>query len=204
MFVHKPSGLLTTPGKDQPDCLISRVVSSSSCQYASAARVCHRLDRDTSGVLVLALNAPMHAHTSKLFETRQTTKVYTALVAGHVSDDEGVVNLPIGKQRTDQGFNKWVIGGDKPRDAVTEYKVDKRFRLESDGFCYTRILVKPVTGRGQQIRLHMQALGHPLLGDTLHAPPLVATATPRLCLHATRLAFDLNGTLLEATAPCPF
>ena len=197
LFVHKPSGLLTIPGRSQTDCLISRVQE----EYPQA-RVCHRLDRDTSGVMAIALNAKIHSEISQQFETRQTTKIYTALVAGHIKEEQGIVDLPIGKAMTDEGYNRWVIGGTKPRDAQTEWKVESRLQLQ--GFCYTRVLVRPLTGRGQQIRLHMKAIGHPLLGDTLHAPDQLATATPRLCLHATKLGFQIHGVPVEASIPSPF
>lgn len=205
LFVEKPSGLLTVPGREQPDCLITRVQS----KYPSA-KVCHRLDRDTSGVVVLALDPQIHAQLSKLFETRKTEKIYTALVAGHVLEDQGIVDLPIGKEATKEGYSRWVIGGTQAREAQTEWNVDRRFQLD-DGFCYSRVILKPLTGRGQQIRLHMKALGHALLGDTLHAPPEIATSTPRLCLHATSLGFRLDTTnnddddsWIQASVPPPF
>ena len=197
LFINKPSGLLTVPGREQPDCLIQRV----SEEYPTA-KICHRLDRDTSGVMVIALNPAIHALISKQFETRQTSKVYTALVAGHLDKEEGIINLPIGKACTMEGYNRWVIGGTNPRDATTQWQVLER--LQCNDFAYTRVRVQPLTGRGQQIRLHMQAIGHALLGDTLHAPQPIATATPRLCLHATRLGFTVNGKYVEATVPPPF
>eukprot|EP00977_Amphora_coffeiformis_P005148 scaffold1087_cov154-Amphora_coffeaeformis.AAC.10 len=197
LLVDKPSGLLTVPGRVESDCLLSRVQET----YPSA-KVCHRLDRDTSGVLAMALDAQTHRDISKQFETRQTTKQYTALVAGHVPEENGTVDLPIGKAMTDEGYNRWVIGGSKPREAQTEWNVEAR--LQVPGFCYTRVVLRPLTGRGHQIRLHMQAMGHPLLGDTLHAPEEIATATPRLCLHATKLKFQADGVPVEASIPSPF
>ena len=155
--------------------------------------------------MVLALNSQVHRHVSKQFETRQTTKVYTALVAGHLEQDNGTIDLPIGKAMTEEGYNRWVIGGTKPRAATTRWQVEAR--LQRDGLCYTRVRVQPLTGRGQQIRLHMQAIGHALLGDTLHAPSSdIAKATPRLCLHATELGFVLadGTTCVRAKDPPSF
>ena len=205
LFVNKPSGLLTVPGREQPDCLIQRIITEGL--FPPQAKVCHRLDRDTSGVMVVALDADMHRQVSKLFETRQVTKIYTALVAGHLEQDAGTIDLPIGKAATAQGYNRWVIGGTAPRTATTTWHVQAR--LQRNDLAYTRVQLQPLTGRGQQIRLHMQAMGHALLGDTLHATSSrhddIATATPRLCLHATQLAFTLDdGTRVEATVPPPF
>jgi tRNA pseudouridine32 synthase/23S rRNA pseudouridine746 synthase len=163
--------------------------------------------------MVVALTAAAHRDISKQFEQRETRKTYTCLVAGHVSLDTDVIDLPIGKQKSLEGYNRWVIGGEKPRPAQTRYTVDERFTLE--GFEYTRVLVEPMSGRGQQIRLHMQALGHALLGDTLHAPDDISDMTPRLCLHATTLAVTVGGgmdgsdavtttTPVQASAPSPF
>lgn len=200
MLVDKPSGILTVPGRTESDCLLSRIQES----YPHA-KVCHRLDRDTSGVMAVALEAMIHRDISQQFETRQTTKWYTALVAGHVQKEHGTIDLPIGKTLTEGGYNRWVIGGSKSRQAQTEWNVEARMQLSKDyGFEYTRVRLRPLTGRGHQIRLHMQAIGHPLLGDTLHAPVDVATATPRLCLHATKLDFQVDGVHLETWIPSPF
>lgn len=209
LFVYKPPHLLSVPGRTQPACLMTRIQ-----QDYPSARLCHRLDRDTSGVMVVALTAAAHREISQQFERRETRKTYTCLVAGHVARDSDVIDLPIGKQKTQQGYNRWVIGGEKPRAAQTRYTVDQRFTL-NNGFAYTRVVVEPLTGRGQQIRLHLHSLGHALLGDTLHAPEDIAAMTPRLCLHATTLAVATSGewngrdaaattTMVQAHAPSPF
>mmetsp|Transcript_12838 Transcript_12838/g.19472 ORF Transcript_12838/g.19472 Transcript_12838/m.19472 type:complete len:298 (+) Transcript_12838:310-1203(+) len=200
LFVHKPSHLLSVPGVGplKADSLATRV-----CKYYPNAKICHRLDRDTSGVMVFGLTKDSHRHVSKLFEVKLARKEYVCLVDGHVKSNEGRINLPIGKMKTEEGFNRWVIGGEKSRDAITEYTVDARLHA-SDGHAYSRVIVRPLTGRGQQIRLHMKALGHPLLGDTLHAPANVAFATPRLCLHAQSLSLEIGGKVCCAGVISPF
>ncbi len=155
LFVFKPSGLLSVPGigPEKMDCLATRVKS----KYP-AAKICHRLDRDTSGIMAFGLNASAHRLMSKRFESKQIQKVYFALVEGHIRDESGQINLPIGKQMTDQGFNRWVIGGTKQREAITRYQVFGRF-MTKHGFKYSKIKLWPLTGRGHQIRLHMKVSG---------------------------------------------
>lgn len=214
LFVHKPSGLHCVPPRDatQPS-----LVALMQSQYHKKATVkpCHRLDRDTSGIVVFGLTPPAHTAISRQFEERTTSKTYLALVAGHPTKDSGTIDLAIGKRKTSEGFHRWATttetgGGDtdkvtdilKPREAVTDWKVQERFTVE--GSTFARVELKPRTGRGHQLRLHMKALGHPILGDTLHAPDAVAQCAPRLCLHAYRLQVDWQGLRLEATSVAPF
>jgi tRNA pseudouridine32 synthase/23S rRNA pseudouridine746 synthase len=200
LFVHKPAGLLSVAGigPEKADCLAARVAT----RYPKA-RICHRLDRDTSGVMVFGLTPEVHSHISKLFELRQTLKTYSALVNGHPEEECGVVDMPIGKMRTEEGYNRWVVNaGEKQREARTEWTVEKRFEWE--GIKFSRMRILPLTGRGQQVRLHMMAIGHSLLGDTLHSSEEVAKATPRLCLHATTLQLNIGGESVEAHVPPPF
>ena len=169
------------------------------------------MDRDTSGIVVFGLTSEAHAAVSRQFEERTTSKSYLALVAGHPTKDFGTVELSIGKRKSLEGFNRWVtLTGDaekdadivKPREAVTKWKVQERFTV--NGATFARVELEPQTGRGHQLRLHMKAIGHPLLGDTLHAPAAVAQCAPRLCLHAHRLQIDWQSFRLEATSAAPF
>jgi tRNA pseudouridine32 synthase/23S rRNA pseudouridine746 synthase len=209
LFVHKPCGLLTLPGvgPDKADCLATRVLSwlegtrTPSPRHGRnkkqfIPRPCHRLDFDTSGVLCIGLTRDALRYSSKQFETHLVDKTYVALVSGHLQPDSGIVDLAIGKvQRGDH--NEWECEGnasqfiDKSlRPAITEFSVSKRFSvIQENGktFNYTRVILTPKTGRGHQLRLHMASLGHAILGDHLHAPPEVAGAAPRLCLHAEKL-----------------
>jgi len=199
LFVNKPSGLHCVPSRDLSADSLSAQVSSI---YGDDVKPCHRLDRDTSGIIVFGLTADAHRDVSKQFEARTTAKTYVALVAGHPKQDFGTIDLPIGKIKTQEGFNRWTIGGDKPREAITEWRVEETFTV--DGANFTKVLLKPKTGRGHQLRLHMKAIGHPILGDTIHGEGEVATCSPRLCLHAVKLQIDWNGARLEAETVAPF
>ena len=195
LFVHKPAGLPTVPPRDLSDSLASQVAA-----WYPTAKPCHRLDRDTSGVVVFGLTAKAHRDISQQFEARRTSKTYVALVAGRPRDGSrsGMVDLPIGKEKTSEGFNRWVIGGIKARQAVTEWRVDRIFTDTTNGAQISRVVLAPKTGRGHQLRLHMKAIGCPILGDPIHGEAAVATCSPRLCLHAAKLQVDWNGLRLEA------
>ena len=158
-----------------------------------------------------ATSPQAHTNVSLQFERRETTKTYVALVAGHPKADSGTIDLAIGKQKTQEGFHRWATvskndhhsaGVTKPRAAITQWRVQDRFIIE--GAEFSRVLLEPKTGRGHQLRLHMKALGHPILGDTLHAPLGIASAAPRLCLHAQTLQIHSDGCRLEATSVSPF
>jgi len=180
---------------------------------------CHRLDRDTSGIVIFGLTAEAHRDVSIQFQNRETSKVYVALVAGILEHDTGIIDLPIGKQppkpsstnssssaelndkKEQPAYSTWAIHGEiKPREAITKYEVSQRFPDHG----YTRVVLYPKTGRGHQLRLHMKAIGHPILGDTLHAPDSVARATPRLCLHAYMLELSVAGTRIKSVSIPPF
>lgn len=207
LFVNKPAGLHCVSPRNP-----SFGSKSLSCQIVSwnndHTKPCHRLDRDTSGIVLFGLTREAHRDISKQFEERTTQKTYMALVSGHFEKDHGIINMAIGKQKTKEGFNRWVIGGDKPREAITEWHVDKLFTDADTGAKWTRMKLKPKTGRGHQLRLHMKACGHPILGDTIHGKDDgsggVATCSPRLCLHAHKLQVVWNGLRLEATSVTPF
>jgi tRNA pseudouridine32 synthase/23S rRNA pseudouridine746 synthase len=200
LFVNKPSGMLCVPGRgpDKADCLTSRV----QAMVGPEAKPCHRLDRDTSGIVVFGLTPEAHSEVSQQFQNRQTTKTYMTLVAGHPVEKRGLLSWPIGKQLTEEGHNRWVIGGEKPRDSTTKWRVNQMFDVE--GAKFSRVELRPLTGRGHQLRLHMAAMGNPILGDTLHSPPYIATASPRMCLHAHRLQFNFMGCIVAAESMAPF
>lgn len=200
LFVNKPCGMNCVPSRDLSIDSLSAQVSSI---YGNVAKPCHRLDRDTSGVMVFGLSKDAHRDLSKQFEARTTVKSYVALIAGHPDQDCGVIDMPIGKEKTVEGFNRWTLdGGEKPRAAITEWRVDKTYTL--DGANFTRVLLTPKTGRGHQLRLHMKAMGHPILGDTIHSDGEVADCSPRLCLHAYSLKVNWDGTIVQAQSVAPF
>jgi len=193
----KPSGLLSVPGigPDKQDCLASR-----AAEAFPGARIVHRLDRDTSGVIVMALDPESHRELSRQFEARETVKTYVALGSGHVADDSGTIDLPMRKQA--MGSALQIIDHELGRRAVTHWHVLERL----EGPPRTRFSLHPVTGRSHQLRLHLQVLGHPVLGDELYAPPAVLELSPRLCLHASSLevTHPATRTRLQFESAAPF
>lgn len=197
---NKPSGLLSVPGRgpDKQDCLASR----AQTQWHDAL-VVHRLDMATSGLIVMARGLEMQRRLSASFANRQTAKDYVALVDGWLAEDSAEIDLPLicdwpnrPRQIVDHAIGK---------AALTRWQVLAR---EQDplGQLQTRVLLSPITGRSHQLRVHMQAIGHPILGDSLYAPPNVLARAPRLLLHAWKL--DLphpeHGTQLCLTCTPPF
>jgi len=195
LAIDKPAGLLSVPGigPAKQDCLVSRVRV-----LFPGARIVHRLDRDTSGVIVLALDAEAHRHLSIQFQERQASKTYIAVVHGVVDDDAGEIDLPIRKDLDSPP--RQVVDHERGRPSVTRWRVLSR---ETDR---TRLELAPVTGRSHQLRIHLREIGHPILGDDLYAPPAVLALADRLLLHAHTLGLVHPGTAapIRFTAPCPF
>ncbi|MFC6672397.1 pseudouridine synthase [Marinobacterium aestuariivivens] len=195
LVVVKPHDLLSVPGRgpDKQDCLWHRVLRDFP-----TARIVHRLDCATSGLMVLARDADSHRELSRQFRERETRKRYQALVAGRPAGDGGVIDWPL---RCDwERRPLQIIDPAEGKSARTEWQL-----LDSDGE-QSRILLHPVTGRSHQLRVHMQALGHPILGDAFYAPPEVQALSPRLLLHAERLGFQhpLTGEAMDFESPPPF
>lgn len=195
LLVDKPAGLLSVPGKGDhlADCMIARVQSL----YPEALLV-HRLDLDTSGVMVFALTRHAQRVLGLQFEERQTKKVYRARLWGKLVPKEGTVDLPLivdWPNRPRQHVNH-----ETGKPARTDWRV-----LGHDGDGTTRVRLYPLTGRSHQLRVHMQALGHPILGDPLYAEG-AARDYPRLMLHAESLRFrhPESGKGMSFSAPCPF
>ncbi len=197
IVLNKPTGLLSVPGigPEKLDCLASRAQS----EFAGA-RIVHRLDRDTSGVIVMALDAEAHRELSRQFHDREVQKVYIAIVAGIVEQDEGKIDLPMRKDMDPENAPRQIIDHERGRAAVTNYRVLKR-----DADC-SRLELRPITGRSHQLRLHLQSIGHPILGDNLYSPPEVIALADRLMLHAQSLWLVHPGTAEPMTfeAECPF
>jgi tRNA pseudouridine32 synthase / 23S rRNA pseudouridine746 synthase len=195
LVLNKPSGLLSVPGRDpaQHDSAFARVQ-----ERHPLARVVHRLDMDTSGVLVVALRRKAERALHQQFRDRSVIKVYVARVAGHVEADRGAIDLPLSLE---PGRPRSVVDHATGKSAHTEYRVLSR---DSDGT--TRLILEPKTGRAHQLRVHLLAIGHPILGDRFYAPEHVCKAAPRLCLHAASLALDqpYRGERLVFEAPVPF
>ncbi|WP_168399339.1 RluA family pseudouridine synthase [Acinetobacter indicus] len=198
MLIHKPAGLLTVPGKtaDLQDCLISRLVT-----IEPKTLLIHRLDRDTSGILVFGLSRLGQNKISRQFQERQTDKHYQAVVAGHLYG-EGTIDVPVVYDPTRPPLHMADPSHSKP--ALTHWQALEQFEI--NGQAVTRVKLVPITGRSHQLRVHMQYLGHPIIGDTLYATPEQQQLSPRLCLHAAYLSFQhpQTGETLEFNCPVPF
>ncbi|TQS70270.1 RNA pseudouridine synthase [Rhodobacteraceae bacterium] len=195
LVIEKPSGLLSVPGKgpDKADCVIARLRET----YPQVLLV-HRLDCDTSGVMVFALTPHAQRHLGLQFEKRHTKKAYIARLDGHLSPKTGQVDLPLivdWPNRPRQHVNH-----ETGKPAQTDWRV---LRHEADGT--TRVRLNPLTGRSHQLRVHMLALGHPILGDPFYAEG-AARDYPRLMLHAEtlRLRHPDGGTHMTFSAKPPF
>lgn len=183
LLVRKPDLLLSIPGRHplNKDCLITRLQ-----QDYPTASIVHRLDLDTSGIMVIPLNKPTHAHISRQFQQREVKKSYHAVVYGVVEQDRGEVNLPIARDWDNRPRQK--ICHERGKSALTRFEVLQR---ENDR---TRLLLQPVSGRSHQLRIHMRELGHPILGCDMYAHATALAMAERLLLHATRLGFEHPAT----------
>ncbi|MBO6852321.1 MAG: RluA family pseudouridine synthase [Marivivens sp.] len=177
LVVDKPSGLLSVPGKGAhlSDCLLSRVQAA----FPTALLV-HRLDRDTSGVMIFALSQHAQRHLGLQFEKRQVKKTYVARVWGEVTPKEGLIDLPLIVDWPNRP--KQMVDHENGKQAVTEWRVVRKNRDE------TRVRLMPKTGRSHQLRVHMKEIGHPILGDPFYSDG-PARDYPRLMLHSETLQF---------------
>ncbi|HSF64273.1 MAG TPA: RluA family pseudouridine synthase [Paracoccaceae bacterium] len=194
IVADKPSGLLSVPGKleGRQDCLQSRLAAA----YPRALLV-HRLDCDTSGVIIFAKTKAAQGALGKQFESRQTEKTYVARVYGDLRPDKGRVDLPLCADWPNRP--RQMVSHDHGRPAQTDWQVIARTPGE------TRVRLHPLTGRSHQLRVHMAELGHPILGDPIYATGPARDA-PRLMLHAESLTLTHpeTGQRVTFTAPCPF
>lgn len=195
LVVDKPAGLLSVPGRgaDKADCLAARV----QARYVDAL-VVHRLDMATSGLMLFARGADAQRTLSRAFAQRETHKRYVALVRGRVDGEAGEIDLPLAADWPNRPLQK--VDREHGRPSLTRWRV-----LAHDathGTVTTRLELEPVTGRAHQLRVHLRAFGHPIVGDALYAPD----GAPRLMLHATSLRFShpVGGTMLSVESPAPF
>ncbi|MGL4767734.1 MAG: RluA family pseudouridine synthase [Formosimonas sp.] len=179
IIVNKPAGVLTVPGKEVSDCLLARL----KADWPDILLI-HRLDRDTSGLLVFALNPAAQRHISKQFELRQTRKQYAALVVGELRG-QGSVDVPVRYDPTQPPLH--IADAAYPKNALTHWHAVGVEQL--NGQAVTRVQLTPITGRSHQLRVHMQHIGHPMVGDELYADAAGVALYPRLCLHAQQLNF---------------
>ena len=194
LLVDKPSGLLSVPGKGEhlADCLMARVQ-----KVFPTALLVHRLDRDTSGVMIFALTPHAQRHLGLQFEKRQTKKTYVARVWGEMAEKTGTVDLPLIVDWPNRP--RQMVDHENGKQAVTDWRVMRA----RDG--ETRVRLMPRTGRSHQLRVHMLALGHSILGDPFYAEG-AARDYPRLMLHSETLQFRHpdGGQGMRITAKCPF
>jgi tRNA pseudouridine32 synthase/23S rRNA pseudouridine746 synthase len=207
LILHKPAGLLSVPGRgeEKQDSLSARV----QARYPDALIV-HRLDRDTSGLLVMARGIDAQRSLNRAFAERRVHKRYQAVVDGILSappvgteggDSWNIIHLPIHLDWPNRPLR--IIDAAHGKPSTTRWRV----LAHLDGpAAATRVELEPVTGRSHQLRVHLKALGHPILGDTLYAPPQVQARAERLLLHAFELAFEhpVSGEALRFESPVPF
>jgi len=202
LLIDKPSGLLSLSGKN-PQNLDS--VHYRLVQNFPGCTLVHRLDFGTSGLMVIARNKAINAALCHQFSQRAVKKVYSALLCGHVENDEGVIDAPIAKDPA--LFPLMSICAVTGKPARSRYRVIERF-YQATGLPLTRVALTPETGRTHQLRIHCQQLGHPILGCDLYGglewPG--AETTPRLMLHASGLDFvhPVSGETINARHAAPF
>lgn len=195
LVVDKPSGLLSVPGKaaEHSDCLAKRAQET----YPQC-RIVHRLDMDTSGILVLAMNAPAHRHLGMQFERRHIRKTYVARVWGTVESDSGTIDLPLICDWPNRP--RQMVDHERGKPSQTDWQVLER------GINSTRLKLTPLTGRSHQLRVHLLSLGHPILGDNIYAHQDALAVADRLQLHAQSLTMfhPTGGRTCKFTSECPF
>ena len=192
IIVTKPAGLLSVPGKapGAGDCLESRLR-----HQIPEALLVHRLDMDTSGLMVFAANRAAQRHLGLQFEKRHVDKTYVADVEGQIGADTGTVTLPLICDWPNRPLQ--MVCHDRGKHAET------RWQVIGGGVDWTRLELFPKTGRSHQLRVHMQAIGHPILGDRFYGDH---TRAPRLHLHAAALGFyhPSDGRRVTFQDPAPF
>lgn len=195
LILNKPAGLLSVPGRgeDKQLCLASWVQ-----QLYPEARVVHRLDMATSGIMVMARSLEVQRHLQRQFEQRRVSKRYIAVVEGRLSSPEGEVDLPLAADWPNRPRQK--VDPVKGKPSLTRYRHLEYFADQDS----SRVVLEPVTGRSHQLRVHMQALGHPIVGDRLYGGPV--QQADRLLLHAEAISFrhPLGTDTLNLTCNCPF
>jgi tRNA pseudouridine32 synthase / 23S rRNA pseudouridine746 synthase len=201
LVIDKPSGLLAVPGRGEllQDCVATR----AQAEFADA-RVVHRLDMATSGLMLMARGAAMQRALSIAFAQREVDKRYVAVVAGLLSPAAEAgwseIDLPLAADWPERPRQKVDLIAGKP--SLTRCRVISHDALRRQ----TRVELQPLTGRSHQLRVHLLALGHPILGDSLYAPPDVQARASRLLLHASALSWrhPTTGEHLRFDSEAPF
>jgi tRNA pseudouridine32 synthase / 23S rRNA pseudouridine746 synthase len=210
LVFDKPAGLLSVPGRgaDKQDCMAARAQ-----RLYPDALVVHRLDMATSGLWLMARGADMQRRLSNAFAQREVGKRYVAVVAGRLetpsssADGWSLIDLPLAADWPNRP--RRIVDHEHGKPSQTRWRVSDFLPPplgEGWGGGTTRLELEPLTGRSHQLRVHLQALGHPILGDTLYAPAEVQAQSPRLLLHAAELRFahPATGEELAFSSPAPF
>lgn len=198
VVISKPSGLLSVPGrlKENFDSVASRL-QALFCEV----HIVHRLDMDTSGLMVVALNKQAHRDLSIQFQDRKTEKKYQAVVLGNLLEEEGEINLPIMTDWPNRPLQKVDFEQGKP--SQTLYKVLEHF--QQCGKVVNRVDLTPITGRSHQLRIHLSEIGHPIVGCSFYGNEQSTTLATRLLLHARQLGFthpiSLEYLLFDSVVP---
>ena len=197
LVVDKPGGLLAVPGRGEAG-LDNQAVRVQA--ELPDALVVHRLDMSTSGLMLFARGKEMQRRLSHAFAQREVHKEYIAVVDGLLAAEHGEIDLPLLTDWPNRPKQKVDFADGKP--ALTRYTVLERDAARGT----TRVMLEPVTGRSHQLRVHLLALGHPIVGDALYAPPEALAKAPRLLLHAQslQLAHPVDGRTLRFHSPAPF
>ncbi len=219
LAIDKPSGIMVHPDERSKE---KTILDIFKIKYPKI-EIVHRLDRETSGVMLLAKNEKAHEFLKQQFQNRTIKKIYNAIVSGHFKNERGVINKPIGRSPVD--FRRHLAGRGargELREAITEYRVLKHLQINSDGkliksdisanqksisgvSSFTYLEVKPKTGRTHQIRVHMKYLNHPVVCDSLYNPKgSCPKGLTRLALHAKSIEFkDLKGKTIKVESVLP-
>ena len=194
LLVNKPEFLLSVPGRaiENKDCLITRIQEN----FPSATML-HRLDLDTSGILVIPLQKNVHSHISRQFQERRVDKEYTAEVYGIMKKDQGSINFPIARDWENRP--KQIICNERGKSALTHWEVIQRYPSLNK----TRVKLKPITGRTHQLRIHLSEIGHPILGCDMYAHDEALKMSDRLMLHATYLSLTHPNSTKKIFGYCP-
>lgn len=202
IVINKPKGMVVHPGNGNPDnTLVNAVLAHCKGSLSGIGGeirpgIVHRIDKDTSGLIIVAKNDKSHINLSEQIKNHEVTKIYTALVKGNISEDEATIDMPIGRDKKDR--KKMSVTRDG-KEAVSHIKVVKRYGN------YTLIRVKIDTGRTHQIRVHMAKIGHPVVGDEVYSSGKNEFGVKGQMLHSTILKFKhpISGKEIMIEAPLP-